>query len=150
MRSRLETRAATYLDVMGIPWAYEPQTFFGFRDRRRAGYLPDFQLWPHNPNGLWYLEVKPISLWSPSRSDPLRVAIEKMGLIRDTHLHAVLALWMVEPRSITKGTVLVSEPGLPWKAYFASGWLGQAERLRAREYVPSQPLWRRLTRWLRP
>jgi len=56
MRSRLEARVAAELDVVPLPWTYEPRAFAN----ERGQYLPDFEI-PPSDGGVRtaYLEAKP-------------------------------------------------------------------------------------------
>lgn len=51
-RSRLEARWAMFMDLIGVPWQYEPDAFIVGPGK---GYLPDYYL----PTMDAYLEIKP-------------------------------------------------------------------------------------------
>lgn len=54
MRSRLEAKWASFFDIVGWQWTYEP--------RRVDGWLPDFELHPQASERSILVEVKPI-IW---------------------------------------------------------------------------------------
>ena len=66
-RSRLEARWATFFDVMGIKYEYEPEGF-----KTKCGYyLPDFRVMTRFGYPIWY-EVKPRGFVSCDRFDSFR------------------------------------------------------------------------------
>lgn len=86
MRSRLEAKFATMLDLHGITWEYEGQAFGSVAGQ----YLPDFRV--TNPQSMhregqagdrYYIEVKP---YLPD------AAIVRMNIIRETDPDAILAI----------------------------------------------------------
>jgi len=80
MRSRLEARAAYFLDEVGVAWQYEPRAY---KDGPEE-YLPDFQIAPRT-----FIEVKPANL---DHTEAVSLAIAVLGAARpDFHLWVLLS-----------------------------------------------------------
>lgn len=129
MRSRLEARCAQALDVIGIPWAYEPFVVY-VPSVRGSGYLPDFQLWPSSVIP-WFVEIKPTAIYGRTHADPgdLSTAVEKLGRVRHSRPHATLVLWLADPRDAQMGQVLVHVAGTDeWMRRPALAFLCAAQR----------------------
>lgn len=81
-RSRLEIRWATFFDVMGWQWEYEPERV----ELAEGPYTPDFKVTPPDGRTYW-MEVKP---WDPHSYDDL-LAFQKLhALAAATRLPAML------------------------------------------------------------
>lgn len=100
MRSRLEAKAAAWLDLIGRPWRYEPVCFAD----EHGEYLPDFH-WPLANGRSRYWEVKG---WAPDAGKVQR----RMQIILVSEPDAVLVLdilsgdpggWFYEPRTPEAG-----------------------------------------------
>lgn len=151
MRSKLETQAAACLDALRIPWVYEPKIFSEYR-RAGTGYLPDFRLWPSDTGVTWYLEIKPNSIWDPTTSPgsgtALVEALDKMTVIqhRANDPHAVILLWICDPRSPDLGYLLERPPFADrWTAYAALSRLRALAVDKLVDRIPNVvPWWRQL------
>lgn len=158
MRSRTEAKAARLLDDWGIPWQYEPVTFRS----GRAGYIPDFLLWPGKHE--WWLEIKHPAIYDVKaaltsvdgdgtlkiRPGHLHVALKKMLIIRKvrSNRRADLALWICDPDSDKRGTLLLSYGGSSdWQLRrHAGAWFASAGHVQRRLDEINKPWWRKIFR----
>ena len=124
MRSRLEARAAQFIDsIPGVRWAYEPSAYAD----QRGQYLPDFEV-VGAVAGVLFVEVRGILA-----TQDLPALHRQMAIIWSSKPDAALAVWtpaVIEdgaPFTIIRDWILPEQRALRTCALCAGGLLADGQ-----------------------